>query len=676
MSRKRILYLSFTCLLCFSLLFGNNSAKAQPGEYVPTATSTQSATPTATPDQYYDGFYEIELPISAVLVDHIVDQNYITYHTETFTWPFGYELIPDEHVYIGAYFLGLEQGNCAMNTYPGDGFTVGGSVMPLIDGDVLVSFSDTDPLINLVGENLGAAGHLSNYIRNEYAHQDGVDDGIIDPAWMDWLHFSKNVLYFAPSGGLPVEFGITMRSDCSGYIQVHSVRAVFWGEPAPFRDVEFLGAMGQGCGFMTNYYPEASTCYFQTDAYYNRKTLGIVLNLTGDPGSGGVQLVKNEYRNFDPSPDFVGDDVPSSLVMYAPGTYCFAMDYGGDTYQEICNYLETKYPFPFDYVIEIGDPLWPQGVVGELTLYYKSADGDTLISVEADWIVEKWCQMVGSICEEQYAPTYTPTITPTATMTETPTLTPTVSPSPTVTPTPTRTGTATITETPTQTNTNQPSDTPPPTNTQQPTTQPTYTQYPTYTQLPQSTYTQYPTYTQPAATGTSPATITGTAPAGVTQPAGTPTVFGGVVTWSPLFVTSTLPAAQSWECVGVPDGWGVVTPDPYWFAQCGGCASDPTGGSGGASNCASVQGVDIGGGESGSFGIPVMMVSDANCTQFGGWVVDLSLIGIGLIEFPGFVLCLKYISFGVLTVLDVAIDLDVIALVAGAAAILRIFFRS
>lgn len=42
--------------------------------------------------------------------------------------------------------------------------------------------------------------------------------------------------------------------------------------------------------------------------------------------------------------------------------------------------------------------------------------------------------------------------------------------------------------------------------------------------------------------------------------------------WSPFFVTSTPRPPNSYACTsGLPDGWGVRTPDPYWLSNCYSC---------------------------------------------------------------------------------------------------------
>jgi hypothetical protein len=81
--------------------------------------------------------------------------------------------------------------------------------------------------------------------------------------------------------------------------------------------------------------------------------------------------------------------------------------------------------------------------------------------------------------------------------------------------------------------------------------------------------------------------------------------------------------------------------------------------------------------------LPEIVVSQAYCLQIGGQSLDLSVLNlipgiddVGEIGVPGFYLCYQYISFGHLDLFGLNVDLDILAMLMGGIALLRILLRS
>ena len=86
------------------------------------------------------------------------------------------------------------------------------------------------------------------------------------------------------------------------------------------------------------------------------------------------------------------------------------------------------------------------------------------------------------------------------------------------------------------------------------------------------------------------------------------------------------------------------------------------------------------------FELPVIKTSAGACQQIFGWHISMDwatgVIGelidweISDIDIPGFILCFQPVQFGTLTIFGVSVNLDLLALVMGAVAAIRIFLRS
>ncbi len=103
----------------------------------------------------------------------------------------------------------------------------------------------------------------------------------------------------------------------------------------------------------------------------------------------------------------------------------------------------------------------------------------------------------------------------------------------------------------------------------------------------------------------------------------------------------------------------------------------------GASYCDAVNGDGGTGDNELDVDLPDVVVSQPYCLAIGGGQVDMSVLNlipgiddIGDIQIPGFNLCYRYISFGSLSLFGMGIDLDIMAMLLGGVALVRIFLRS